>query len=49
MLRAGPDEARGVAGERDAERRLPQRLAELGDDLGRGVVQAVEDAQQARG
>ena len=36
-----------VAGERDAERGLPQRLAELGDDLRGSVVQAVEDAQQA--
>ena len=47
MLRAGPGEAGRVAGERDAERGLPQRLAELGDDLGGGVVEAVEDAQQA--
>jgi hypothetical protein len=36
-----------VARERDAQRALPERLAELGDDLRGGAVQAVEDAQQA--
>jgi hypothetical protein len=37
-----------VAGERDTERVLPQRLAELGDDLRGGVGEPVEDAQHAR-
>lgn len=37
-----------VTGEGDAEFGLAQGLAEFGDDLGRSVVQAIEDAQQAR-
>jgi hypothetical protein len=37
---------RGVPGQRDAHRRLPQGLAELAGDLGGGVVQAVEHTQE---
>ena len=36
-----------VTGEGDPQRGLAQRLAQLGDDLGGGVGEAVEDAQQA--
>ena len=37
-----------VTRQRDAQLGLPEGLAELGDDLGGCVLQAVEDAQQAR-
>lgn len=39
---------REVARERDAHTGLAQRLAELGDDLRRGVVEPIQDPQQAR-
>nr|BFF25432.1 hypothetical protein GCM10025732_33970 [Glycomyces mayteni] len=42
----GPGEPRGVPGQRHAEGRLPQRLAQFRDDLGGRVAEPVEDAQQ---
>ena len=47
MLRAGAGVLRRVPGERHPEAGLAQRLAELGDHLGRGVLEPVEDAQHA--
>lgn len=45
--RAG--EAGEITGERDAQPALTESLAEFGDDLGGGVVEAVEDPQQSGG